>query len=74
MEITVILIVTLGNIIYFGAFKVFSSMTGWDEFHYPIYEIGFTVIGMFLTIFTVPLLSYWSISKDYAIEQLRKTD
>lgn len=74
MAITVILIVTLGNIIYFGAFKVFSSMTGWDEFHYPIYEIGFTVIGMFLTIFTVPLLSYWSISKDYAIEQLRKTD
>lgn len=74
MIITSTLMFTIGTILYWGAFKVFSEMTGYAVFNYPVRAAVTMVFIMLGVSIGIPLLSYKGISEESAVEQLRKVE
>lgn len=72
--ITTFLVLTLGTAIYLLAYQMFTKLADWAQFEYPFGMAGITEIIMLLLSVMVPLVSYRSISKGSAIEQLRKAE
>lgn len=74
MIITSMLMFTIGTILYWGAFKAFSEMTGYAVFNYPVRAAVTMVFIMLGVSIGIPLLSYKGISEESAVEQLRKVE
>lgn len=74
MGITCVLVFTVGTVIYWTAFTIFSQRVGFIEFVYPWEAVGMMLVIMLIMAVVTPLFSYHSISEESAVEQLRRVE
>lgn len=74
MGITCILIFTIGTVIYWTVFKIFSEIVGFIEFVYPWTNVCMLLAIMLIMAIVTPLFAYHSISEESAVEQVRRVE
>lgn len=71
--VTLLLILTLGNLMVFGCGMMTKSIADYAVFHYPYVALVLLVILIMLICMIVPKTVYSQISKQKITDRLRKT-
>lgn len=74
MLITAVLVLTIGSVLYWQAYRAFTKIADWAQFRYPFRAAGITGAVLAVMAISVPLAAYHSISKESAMEQLRSCE
>lgn len=72
--ISTVLITTLGSLISYGAYKLFSTEATYAIYTFPLLPLIIAIILVFGVCLTVPLLAYNKTNKISIVERLRETD
>lgn len=72
--ISTLLISTLGTLISYGAYSLFSQEATYAVFSFPVIPLSIAVVLVFGVCLTVPLIAYKQIKKDSIVERLRQME
>lgn len=72
--ITLFLVLSVGNTVTYGIFKLFQQQASYAIFTYPFIPMAITVIVIFAICFVTPEILYRSISKATIVERLREAE
>lgn len=72
--ISTVLIATLGSLISYGAYKLFSMEATYAIYTFPLFPFIIAVIFIFAVCMTVPLIAYNMTNKLSIVERLRESD
>jgi putative ABC transport system permease protein len=72
--ISTLLIATLGSLISYGAYKLFSTEATYAIYTFPLLPFIISIILVFGVCLTVPLLAYNKTNKISIVERLRESD
>lgn len=72
--ISTLLISTLGTLISYGAYSLFSQEATYAVFSFPMIPLSIAVLLVFSVCLTVPLIAYKQIKKDSIVERLRQME
>lgn len=72
--ISTVLVTTLGSLISYGAFKLFSMEATYAIYTFPLLPFIIAVILVFAVCLTVPLIAYNMTNKLSIVERLRESD
>jgi putative ABC transport system permease protein len=72
--ISTLLIGTLGNLVSYGAYKLFSTEATYAIYTFPLLPFILSVILVFAVCMTVPLIAYHMTNKLSIVDRLRESD
>lgn len=70
--ITLILVLSVGNSVTYGLFKLFQQQASFATFTYPFIPMVVTIMGVLAVCFITPQMLYRSINKSTIVERLRE--
>lgn len=70
--VTLLVSISLGNVIGYGVFKLFQNIVTYAIFNYPILPILAVYVVVILICFATPEFAFHSISKNSLVERLRQ--
>ena len=72
--ITLILVLSAGNLIAYGIFKLFQQQVSFAVFTYPLIPAASIILVILIICFITPERMYRSLSKETITERLRETE
>lgn len=72
--ISTVLIATVGSLISYGAYKLFSMEATYAIYTFPLFPFIIAIILIFAVCMTVPLIAYNMTNKLSIVERLRESD
>lgn len=70
--VTLLVSISLGNVIGYGIFKLFQNIVTYAIFNYPVLPILAVYVVVILICFATPEFAFHSISKNTLVERLRQ--
>lgn len=72
--ISTLLISTLGTLLSYGAYSLFSQEATYAVFSFPTIPLSIVIVLIFTVCLSVPLLAYKQIKKDSIVQRLRQME
>lgn len=72
--ITLICVLSAGNMLTYGIFKLFQQQTGFATFTYPFIPVVIMIISVLAVCYLTPQTLYRSVSKSTIVERLREAE
>lgn len=72
--ISTLLISTIGTLISYGAYSLFSQEATYAVFSFPTLPLSIAIVLVFAVCLSVPLIAYKQIKKDSIVERLRQME
>lgn len=72
--ITILLVLSIGNMVTYGIFKLFQQQTSYAVFTYPYIPVIITIMVILTICFFTPDTLYRSINKSTIVERLREAE
>lgn len=70
--ITLILVLSIGNAVTYGIFKLFEQQASYATFTYPLIPMAVTIMVVLVVCFVTPQMLYRSINKSTIVERMRE--
>lgn len=72
--ISTLLISTIGTLLSYGAYSLFSQEATYAVFSFPTIPLSIAIVLVFAVCLSVPLIAYRQIKKDSIVERLRQME